>query len=305
MGPRGAPMSLLPRRPRRGTPGQARLRVVALAAMGLAVTVSSPAPAQERPPQPEAPSPAAWLGPDGESLPFVDDAAVIEFLQTARVVETKTIPQGINHPERLVLEKDGVRARAAFRVADIERTDVQVGDRFFLRFRDSCHHEPAAYVLAQALGLDNVPPTTERRLQGRTGSIQLWVEGAQGVVGFKPRAVSQWIRQVWDKDLFDNLILNIDRNSGNMLVGSGERLWLIDHTRAFQPVPELLDPEALQRVNRGAWTSLVAMTEADMKKMLGTCLDPGEIAALAQRRDLLVEHVDRLVAERGEDLVFY
>jgi hypothetical protein len=285
--------------------GLASRALVALAALGLAGAQASPAAAQAGPPHPgPAPSPI-WVGPDGEPLPFTDDASVVEFLRTARVVETKTIPQGINQPERLVLEKDGVRARAAFRVADIERKDAQVGDRFFLRFRDSCHHEPAAYALAQALGIRSIPPTTQRRLQGRSGSIQLWIEGARDTVGFKPRDVSGWIRQVWDKDLFDNLILNIDRNSGNMLVGPEERLWLIDHTRAFQPVPELLDPEALRRVNREAWTHILALTEEDMKEMLGTCLDAGQLGALAKRRDLLVEHVERLVAERGEDLVFY
>jgi len=274
---------------------------VLLATLGLGL---GPATAQPVPTDPGASS-SPWLGPDGAPLPFEDDAAVIEFLQTARVVETETIPQGINRPDRLVLEKDGVRARAAFRVADIERKDAQVGDRFFLRFRDSCLNEPAAYALSRALGLDNVPPATRRRIEGRTGSIQLWVEGARDVVGFKPTHVAAWIRQVWDKDLFDNLILNVDRNSGNMLVGADEHLWLIDHTRAFQPVSELLDPAALRRVNREAWTHLVGMDEERMKEMLGTCLDPGQIGALAKRRELLVEHVKGLVAERGEELVFY
>jgi len=274
---------------------------VLFATLGLGLTPA----AVTQPSNPGGAPSSPWLGPDGDPLPFEDDAGVLEFLQTARVVETETIPQGINRPDRLVLEKDGVRARAAFRVADIERKDAQVGDRFFLRFRDSCHNEPAAYALARALGLHNVPPATQRRIQGRTGSIQLWVEGARDVVGFKPSDVAAWIRQVWDKDLFDNLILNVDRNSGNMLVGSGEHLWLIDHTRAFQPVSELLDPAALRRVNREAWTRLVEMDEDDMKEMLGTCLDPGQIGALAKRRELLVEHVQGLVAERGEDLVFY
>lgn len=284
---------------------EVRRTVVLLAFVGLALSAPPPGQAQAPPPHPGPAPQGDWLGPDGSPLPFEDDAAVIEYLENARVLETKTIPQGINQPDRLVLERDGVRARAAFRVADIERKEAQVGDRFFLRFRDSCHNEPAAYALAQALGLHNVPPTTQRRLEGRTGSIQLWVEGGRDVVGFKPRNVAAWIRQVWDKDFFDNLILNVDRNSGNMLVGEHERLWLIDHTRAFQPVAELLDPEALRRVNRQAWERLVAMSEDDMRALLGTCLDGGQLAALVGRRDLLVEHVERLVEERGEDLVFY
>ena len=284
----------------RGVGGPATVLLI-----GLMAAAGSTGQAQIPPPPEPAPPPGGWMGPDGQPLPFADDAAVIDFLETARVVEKKTIPQGINRPDRLVLERDGVQARAAFRVADIERKEAQVADRFFLRFRDSCHNEPAAYALARALGMHNVPPTTQRRHEGRTGSIQLWVEGARDVVGFKPRNVAAWIRQVWDKDLFDNLILNVDRNSGNMLVGENERLWLIDHTRAFQPAPELLDPEALRRVNREAWDRLLAMTEDDLKALLGRCLDGGQLGALVRRRELLVEHVEALVEERGEAAVFY
>jgi hypothetical protein len=268
----------------------------------LGIALAAPLLAQG--PSAEAPS-RTWLGPDGKPLPFRGDAEILEFLRTARVVSRELIPQGINKPDRVVLEKDGITARAAFRHADIERKGAQVGERFFLRFRDSCHHECAAYRLAVGLGLDNVPPVVPRRLEGRSGSLQLWVEGGRDVVGFKPRKLGAWITQVWDKDLFDNLILNVDRNTGNMVVGEGERLWLIDHTRAFQPVPELLDPGQLRRINRGVWSRLREMGEAELRELVKGLLDGGQAASLARRRELLIEHAERLVAERGEDAVFY
>jgi len=274
-----------------------------LATLGVAVAALGIVGAQAAAPS-ETPR-HTWLGPDGKPLPFESDAEVVEFLRTARVVSREVIPQGINQPDKVLLEADGVQARAVFRHADIERKDAQVGERFFLRFRDSCLHECAAYALAVALDLDNVPPVAPRRLEGRSGSLQLWVEGARELIGFKPSNVGAWITQVWDKDLFDNLILNIDRNSGNMLVGEGDRLWLIDHTRAFQPVPELLDPEHLRRVNRQAWSRLTTMTDDELQDIVGSSLDGGQAAALARRRQLLIEHVERLVDERGEDAVFY
>jgi hypothetical protein len=105
--------------------------------------------------------------------------------------------------------------------------------------------------------------------------------------------------------LFDNLILNVDRNSGNILAGQHYHLWLIDHTRAFQPVPELLAPEKLAKVNRRVGARLLATGEEDLEEVLGDYLDGGQLDALATRRELLIECVERLVAERGEEVVFY
>ena len=34
--------------------------------------------------------------------------------------------------------------------------------------------------------------------------------------------------------LFDQLIANIDRNLGNLLIGNDWTIWAIDHTRAFR-----------------------------------------------------------------------
>jgi len=110
---------------------------------------------------------------------------------------------------------------------------------------------------------------------------------------------------VWEKDLFDNLILNVDRNAGNVLVGQQYRLWLIDHTRAFQPIPELLDPGRVARVKRGVWDRLKAMAEEDLRGMVGGYIDSAQLSALAKRRDLLVQHIERLVTERGAEAVFY
>ena len=34
--------------------------------------------------------------------------------------------------------------------------------------------------------------------------------------------------------LFDQLIYNIDRNIGNLMITNDWRIWAIDHTRAFR-----------------------------------------------------------------------
>jgi hypothetical protein len=230
----------------------------------------------------------------------------MEFLRTADVVEVQDIPVGITRPSRLLLEKDGVRARAAFRYVDEERTSVSVEGRYYQRFRDSCRFECAAYQLARRLGLDCVPPTVERKVEGRTGTVQIWVEGSldETQKGFRPPSAYAWVKQTWDRDLFDNLILNVDRNSGNVVVDGTYKMWLIDHTRAFQPVPELLDADHLTRINRKVWVRLKEMDEDALKEAVGKYLDGQEFMCLARRRELLLERVQSLLEERG-DSIFY
>jgi hypothetical protein len=249
---------------------------------------------------------AVWKGPDGEPLPFDSDEEVVEFLRTAEVVESTKIPMGITKPLRLVLQKDGIKARAAFRYEDVDRKSVSVEGRHYRRFRDSCRFECAAYRLSRLLGLDRVPPTTDRRFQGRTGSVQIWVEEGRDeeATEFRPPDPLHYVRQTWDLDFFDNLIFNIDRNSSNVIVDEAYRLWLIDHTRAFQPVPELLDPERITRVNRTIWARLRELDEDTLKEELGPYLDGEEMMCLVRRRELLLERVERLVAQRGDGILY-
>jgi hypothetical protein len=251
--------------------------------------------------------PHVWLDARGEPLPFQTDDEILEFLRTARVLSREEIETGITRPHRLLLEKDGTRAHAIFRHVNVERRTAQIGPRFYQRFRDSHAHECAAYALARWLGLDNVPPVVARGLGGKDGSVQIWIENARDRTSeeFGPPSAVAWVAQIWDMELFDNLILNVDRNAGNTLVGEHYRLWLVDHTRAFQPLPELLDPARVSKVNRRVWDRLVATTEEDLTGALGDFLNRGQLRALAKRRELLVDHVERLLAERGEEVVLY
>ncbi len=104
--------------------------------------------------------------------------------------------------------------------------------------------------------------------------------------------------------LFDNLVFNVDRSKGNLLVDADYRLWLIDHTRAFQVVDKLLD-DRIVRVNRDVFERLVAMSDDELRTALGSFLTDAEMTSLLRRRKILIEHVEAFVAERGEEVVFY
>jgi hypothetical protein len=249
-----------------------------------------------------------WLGPDGDPLPFQTDDEVLEFLRTAEVVGRRTVEAGINRFPRFDLERDGVRARAIFRTVDHELRRTRRPDgRYYVRWVDHYTGECAAYELARALGLGFVPPTVIRRFGTQRGSLQIWIEGArdEGAPDFQPPRPLAWVKQQWDLALFDNLILNVDRNAGNFLAGPDYRLWVYDHGRAFQPKPELLAPEKLRLVNRTVWDRLQSMSDEALKDVVREYLAPDQLIALVERRALLIEHVQTLADERGEEGVFY
>jgi hypothetical protein len=58
-------------------------------------------------------------------------------------------------------------------------------------------------------------------------------------------------------------------------------------------------------INRQIWASLQAMSDEELKDVVREHLDTEQLNCLVKRRELLVELVEGLVAEKGEDKVFY
>lgn len=246
-----------------------------------------------------------WLDADGKPLPFRTDEEIEEFLRSASVVSETTIGVGINRSQKVLLEKDGIRMHSIFREVDIRERNRKVGDRTFFAFADSYLFETAAYSLAKMLGLHNVPPVVLRDIERRRGTLQIWVEDALDEESAKFAPPAGWARQYSNMTLFDNLVFNIDRNQGNILVDKNYTLWMIDHTRAFQSVYKLLEPERITRVNRSVWERLIYLTDDELRSALSDYLEGPEINALVRRRQLLIEHVKALIDEYGRETVFY
>lgn len=253
---------------------------------------------------PPDPPPARWLGADGEALPFSTHDAIVEFLRDAEIVEQKVLGSGSTKPLKVTLERDGVRAHAVFRHVD----ESNGGGR--QQFRDSYIFEVAAYEVARLLGLDNVPPAALRRHENKEGSIQLWIENARSETerieaGEQPADATSLLYQKHAMRIFDALIYNFDRNTGNLLLDERGKLWLIDHTRAFKRQPKLPDPDALVVCERELWQRLRALDPKALRERAAPYLDALQANALAERHAALVEHFADLIESKGEDAVLF
>ncbi|MCH7825868.1 MAG: hypothetical protein IH849_13795 [Acidobacteria bacterium] len=246
-----------------------------------------------------------FLGPDLGVVPLTDDE-IVEFLQTAEVVERERIRVGINGIDRLVLEKDGIRLRAGFREVDTRKARARVGGASYFEFRDSYLFEPAAYRLSLALGIPNVPPAVLRRIRGVAGSLQIWVEDIfEDPNQAHPDNSMAWVHQLWNMTFFDSLIYNVDRNPGNILVDHRYRLWMIDHTRAFQQQSNPFELERVGHVGRDVWERFQALERSDYDEIFGGLLKASQIGSFMNRRDKLIEHINTLIAERTEGAVLF
>lgn len=271
-----------------------------------------PAAAPELPAaQPSTAARRIWSGPEGLPLPFTSDEEVVEFLRTATVIDSEPIPVGVTAPRKLLLEQGGVRAHAVFRDVEIIEERVRLTDgRFVMFLRDSYVNEVAAYRLSRVLGISNLPPAVERRVGGASGSLQIWIEsamteGERQQRSLEPPDRTRWRRQLMDMKAFDNLINNIDRNQGNMLIDGSWNLWLVDHTRSFGREWRLPEPQQVLGCSRSLWQRLQQLDLAAVEEALGPYLSSLEVRAVLKRRKLLVDRLQKRIAKRGEAAVLF
>jgi hypothetical protein len=272
---------------------------LALAALGLGAEA----------PMAQAPPVSARTG---VSLPL-EGAEAEAFLREAPVVARKPLGTGITRSERLTLGDGKRTCRAVWKTIHERRmgmSRMETGGYEF-DFRDSWKGEVASYELDKLLGLGLVPPTVERRIGGRTGSLQMWVEGVRTEADRRARGdeapdAEAWNAQMHKIRLLHQLTYDTDhQNIRNVLVGPDFRLYAIDFSRAFRIQTELLEPGDLVRFSRRVLERLAALDRPTLEARLGRWLEKLQIDGLLARRDLILALVKERIAEKGEAAVLY
>lgn len=220
---------------------------------------------------------------------------------------------GVTRPHRVTLTDGSRTVRAIWKTISeySAKMDFHDGLPPEIGFRDSYKSEVAAYELDKLLGFDFVPPTVMRRVRRTKGSIQWWIEDCiteaeRRKQGLKPTDAAEWAKQIYDARLFHQLIHDSDyQNINNLLVDKNFRVWVIDHSRAFRTHPRLLNQEYLRRFSREHLERLRHLTPELLEEKLDAWLTPKQRQSLLARRDLILQHAEQLIAERGEDKVLF
>ena len=234
------------------------------------------------------------------------------FLAKAAIIREKSTSDGTTRPVRATLTDGVLTHDAQFQTIDQAMGVFTAGKASEVDFKDTYRFNIAGYRLAQLVGIETVPMSVSRRYKGKNAAVTWWIDDVmfdeggrqklQDKLGPDPERTQKQIHilRVWDE-----LIQNKDRNSGNLLWTKDWTLWLIDHTRAFRSGGELLKPNDLVRIERTLFEKMKQLTEATLSETMKGVLTKNEIRPLLKRRDAIVAHFEKLIAARGEVAVFF
>jgi hypothetical protein len=233
-----------------------------------------------------------------------DVEACERILREGKVVSSREVGQGISGAIRMRLRWADAEVQAVFKSVETRFEGYSFHGEKVATFRDTWKHEVAAYELDRLLGLRLVPPTVERKLGGKRGSLQAWAERplTRFGQGPPPEDSDRAERYLHAQRFFDYLIFHTDRHVRNVLFGSDWRPVAIDQSIAFHPFVRPYRP--LYRFPRGPVEALERLDPRVLRERLGRYLEKDEIQGLLERRARLLALVAAARSEGREDAFF-
>jgi hypothetical protein len=245
------------------------------------------------------------------AAPSLSPAEMEKFLLEGKVVKNVRTLKGVTDARQVTMSNGVITHDAQIQIVDIAKPFFDVGPKHTeVNFRDCYCYNIAAYRLAVLLGLDNVPMSVKRDVQGKPAAVTWWLEDVMDEGDRRKNKVehsnstraAEYYAVMY---VFDELIQNRDRNAGNIMWGRDSKMWMIDHTRAFRTGKDLLNPDNLSRIERSLFEKLRALDRSAFTDAVKSVLTKDEIEALFIRREKIVRRFDERIASLGEARVLY
>ena len=244
--------------------------------------------------------------------PTLSKDQIKQFLLTAKVVHHEVSKKGITHTSRLTLSDGTITHDASFQPIDEHKSMMVLSSGIELNFVDSYKYNIAAYAVAELVGMDDMLPVyVERKWDGQVGSLSWWLPVKMDEVErlkqkLEPPDADAWNKQMYKIRVFDQLVYDDDPNLTNVVIGENWQIWRIDFTRAFRLYRELKDPSKnLVRCDRQLLEKLKVLDENALTEKTKRYLTKDEVKAVMARRDKIVAYFQKLIAEKGENVVLY
>jgi hypothetical protein len=236
-----------------------------------------------------------------------------EFLKTAEITKSEDIGEGVTKPLKLTLKKGDVERYGVWK----NPSGIQKGQL------EGWQYEIAAYEMDKLLGLNMVPPTVERKLHELRGSLQLWIESRFSDLEMREKGIDipdsellQWSKMKYLARAFDCLIANDDRTQQNMRYTQDWRTILIDHSRSFRSSKKFTKKlvfgkkgikgvKLIRYLPRAFVEKVKALNIDNIKNAVGPYLKDKEIEAVLKRKELLLNEIEEMIKEKGENKILY
>ncbi len=222
-----------------------------------------------------------------------------EFLKKAKIVRTRGAGKGVTGTTRATLSDGTITHDASIQTIDEYMQEFKSAKGVEFNFRDSWRYNVAAYRLDRMLEIGMTPPSIERAYQNKPGAFTWWVDDVlmDEAQRLKTKVSAPdtmvWNQQMWMVRVFDQLIYNVDRNLGNLLIDRAWTVWMIDHSRAFRLIDKLKSPESVTRCDRVLFDKLKALDEKTLKQVMDDYLTGPEIRGVLQRRNELISLIEK------------
>jgi hypothetical protein len=242
--------------------------------------------------------------------PQLSCAQMEEFLLHAKIGRQTNTSKGVTNPKRATLEDGGITHDAAIQTIHESKTKFEGTRGTEMNFKDFYEFNIAGYELAKLLELNMVPPYVPRKVGGQPASFSWWVNDAMMEIDrtknkIEPPDVDAWNKQMYAVRVFHELVYDTDPNLTNLLITKDWQIWMIDSSRAFRMYKKIGSPANLVQIDRKLLAKLRELDKDTLQQKLGKWLNKMEIEGLDARRQLIVQHFDNLVKQKGEAAVLY
>ncbi|MEO8592629.1 MAG: hypothetical protein ABI759_04835 [Candidatus Solibacter sp.] len=232
-------------------------------------------------------------------------------MKLGKIESVEQIGHGVTKPLKVKLELNGARHAGQIQTVDKELPDFYPPGGGPVPMRDSWRFNVAAYKIDRLLNLKMVPVTVQRAYHGKPAALTWWVDDVQfeEIDRIKKKLAApdpeKFARQRALGSVFDELIINIDRNLANLLITNSWNVVLIDHSRAFTAYPGIRNEEKLTRCSLDLMARLKALAADQVKASVGALLTDAEVRAMLARRDLIVAWFEREAKTKGAGSVLF
>ena len=260
--------------------------------------------------QQPAPTPAPAAAPV-QTAPALSDKQIEEFLLKAKVGKTRSTKKGVTGSLQATLSDGKLTHDAHIQTIDEHKQQfagANGGVEF--DFTDSWTYNIAGYKIDRLIGMNTVPVSVARHHGYGDAAFTWWLDDVMmdeqerlerkkskdpvKSDSAEPPNTERWNQQMQMVRVFDQLIANIDRNLGNLMITKDWRLWPIDHTRAFRTNKELKAPANVTRADRAIVERMKALDKETLKRETGKYLTTYQIDAILARRDAILRRLDGL-----------
>jgi len=232
-----------------------------------------------------------------------------DYLRTAKTVQIQKGSGGRSEAWLVNLDDGKIKRRGFFKLTNNTRPH---------QMPDSYKYGIAAYELDKLLDLNLVPPVLEREIEGRKGSLMLFLEGAireedRRRRKIEPPDTESFKNTMEELNVFENLTYSSalcqvgGDDLGDILIMYQEdwKVWRVDLGQAFAPSLELIPGCEITRCSKKLYQNLIKLKDKIVKAKLKKYLNKNELNALLKRKKIIIENIKQLIAEQGEESVLF